>query len=100
MNETSNDIVAELRREFVRIDLERLAYRIEAAARRAECEANKRLLTLVRAHYGKDENAFLAESRSLAEHYDSVGDEELASFVRAQIGDEPSWVPMEGDSNE
>lgn len=34
MDETLNDIVAEIRGEFVRIDLERLADRIEAAAER------------------------------------------------------------------
>jgi len=48
MDETLNDIVAEIRGEFVRIDLERLADRIEAAAKRDEDRRRDEVLNLQR----------------------------------------------------
>lgn len=51
-------------------------------------------LSLVRAHYEGDSAAFLKECRELAKRLDEMGKDELASFIRAQCGDEPSLVPM------
>lgn len=52
-------------------------------------------LSLVRAHFDGADDVFLATSRELAARLDEEGRGDLASFVRAQTGDEPSWVPME-----
>jgi len=52
-------------------------------------------LSLIRAHYERNEKLFLEKSRELASHLDDSGKAELASFIRAQTGDEPSWVPMD-----
>ena len=52
-------------------------------------------LSLVRAHFDGAEGVFLEKSRELAARLDKEGRGDLASFVRAQTGDEPSWVPME-----
>ena len=52
-------------------------------------------LSLVRAHFDGAEDVFLEKSRELAARLDEEGRGDLASFVRAQTGDEPSWVPME-----
>lgn len=51
-------------------------------------------LALVRAHYDGDEAQFLEAARELAKALDADGKAQCASFVRAQCGDEPSWVPM------
>ena len=55
----------------------------------------RKALSLVRAHFDGADNVFLAKSRELAAILDESGRGALASFVRAQTGDEPSWVPME-----
>ena len=52
-------------------------------------------LSLVRAHFDGADDAFLEKSRELAARLDKEGRGDLASFIRAQTGDEPSWVPME-----
>ena len=52
-------------------------------------------LSLVRAHFDGADDVFLEKSRELAARLDKEGRCDLASFVRAQTGDEPSWVPME-----
>ena len=52
-------------------------------------------LSLVRAHFDGAEDVFLEKSRELAARLDESGKGDLASFVRAQTGDDPSWVPME-----
>ena len=52
-------------------------------------------LSLVRAHFNGADDVFLEKSRELAARLDKEGRGDLASFVRAQTGDEPSWVPME-----
>lgn len=52
-------------------------------------------LSLVRAHFEGADDVFLEKSRELAAMLDESGRGALASFVRAQTGDEPSWVPME-----
>ena len=52
-------------------------------------------LSLVRAHFDGADDVFLEKSRELAARLDKEGRGDLASFVRAQTGDEPSWVPME-----
>jgi len=52
-------------------------------------------LSLVRAHFDGADDVFLEKSRELAARLDEDGRGDLASFVRAQTGDEPSWVPME-----
>lgn len=52
-------------------------------------------LSLVRAHFDGADNVFLEKSRELAARLDKEGRGDLASFVRAQTGDDPSWVPME-----
>ena len=53
------------------------------------------VLSLVRAHYDRDEARFHEVSEGLAKFFDQTGRGDLASFVRAQTGDEPSWVPMD-----
>ena len=50
--------------------------------------------TLICAHYEKDDETFVNECRELAKRLDEMGESQVASFIRAQIGDEPSWVPM------
>ena len=55
----------------------------------------RKALSLVRAHFEGDEDVFLEKSRELAARLDEEGRGDLASFIRAQTGDEPSWVPME-----
>lgn len=52
-------------------------------------------VSLVRAHYDRDERHFHEVSAELAKYFDQTGRSDLASFVRAQTGDEPSWVPMD-----
>lgn len=52
-------------------------------------------LSLVRAHFDGADDVFLEKSREFAARLDNEGRGDLASFVRAQTGDEPSWVPME-----
>ncbi len=52
-------------------------------------------LSLVRAHFDGADDVFLEKSRELAARLDEEGRGDLASFVRAQTGDDPSWVPME-----
>jgi hypothetical protein len=52
-------------------------------------------LALVRAHFDGADDVFLEKSRELAAILDESGRVALASYVRAQTGDEPSWVPME-----
>lgn len=55
----------------------------------------RKALSLVRAHFDGADDVFLEKSRELAAILDESGRVALASYVRAQTGDEPSWVPME-----
>ena len=50
---------------------------------------------LIREHYEpSEEDGFFNVCREIAKYFDKIGDSELASFVRAQIGDEAYWVPQ------
>lgn len=57
--------------------------------------ASRDVITLIRAHYDGDEARFREESERLAADFDRDGRHDLASFIRAQTGAEPSWVPMQ-----
>ena len=52
-------------------------------------------LSLISAHYDGDDARFREVSERIAADLDSAGRGELASFIRAQMGTEPSWVPMD-----
>ena len=65
----------------------------------AECAKSQQLtkfaVSLIREHYEpSSENGFIEICRKVAEYFDQIGKYELASFVRAQIGDERSFVPQ------
>lgn len=56
-------------------------------------------LSLVRAHYERDEEWFRSECVKVAAHLDNdgiSGHGSLANFIRAQYGATPAWVPMDG----
>ncbi len=52
-------------------------------------------VSLIRAHYDHYERSFHEVADRIAKRLDEIGMGDLASFVRAQTGDEPSWVPMD-----
>ncbi len=52
-------------------------------------------VSLIRAHYDRHERSFHEVADRIAKRLDEIGMGDLASFVRAQTGDEPSWVPMD-----
>lgn len=52
-------------------------------------------VSLIRAHYDRHERSFHEVADRIAKRLEEIGMGDLASFVRAQTGDEPSWVPMD-----
>ena len=61
----------------------------------SEYQLTKLAAELIREHYEpSSEDGFKNVCRKIAKHYEENGDFHLASFIRAQIGDEPSWVPQ------
>ncbi len=52
-------------------------------------------VSLIRAHYDHHERSFHEVADRIAKRLEEIGMGDLASFVRAQTGDEPSWVPMD-----
>lgn len=64
-------------------------------AEEEEHARNRVALSLICAHYDRDEARFREVSERLAADFDRDGRGELASFIRAQTGSEPSWVPMD-----
>lgn len=58
------------------------------------------VISLIRAHYEKDEARFKETSETIANALDKNGEGALSLFVKAQYGGTPAWVPMDDDAIE
>ena len=55
----------------------------------------KPVLKLINAYYDKDDETFKNGCREIAKELDTKGELELSQYVLAQIGDVPTFVPMD-----
>lgn len=60
-----------------------------------DLQLTRKVVDLIRAHYDGDEARFREISDKLAQYFDQAGRNQVASFIRAQYGAEPVWVPMD-----
>ena len=51
-------------------------------------------IELIRAHCTDDQKTFDEICREIAKYFDETGNSQLASFIRAQMNEEPVWVPQ------
>lgn len=64
------------------------------ATSKEEFPLTQKVVSLIRAHYENDEPRVREICDELARYYDQIWKGQVASFIRAQYGAEPVWVPM------